>query len=104
MCVAFGALLQSALVTPHRAVCRKSSGAQTKKVKDSPVNSLLTRKILERLCETEDDMFLLVCISCHRVPSLILIHMNTPDISLLVHLNRFPCSARKHGHKCNTSK
>lgn len=39
-------------------------------------------------------MFLLVCISGHRVPSLILIHVNAPDISLLVHLSRISC--RKH--------
>lgn len=34
---------------------------------------------------------LLVCISSHRVPSLILIHMHTPDVGLLVHLNGTSC-------------
>ena len=35
------------------------------------------------------ERFLLVCVSCHRVPSLVLIHVHTPDVRLLVSLSSF---------------
>ncbi len=96
VCVAFGALLQSALVTPHGAVCRKSSRAK-REILSSTIAKIKIN------CEgfIEEEMLLLVCVSCHWVPSLILIHMNTPDISLLVRVSRICCRKHKHGHKCN---
>ena len=45
-------------------------------------------------------MFLLVCISRHGVPPLILIHVNAPEVSLLVNLHYILCMKHKFGHRC----
>lgn len=50
----------------------------------------------------KDGGILLVGISSHGVPSLILIHMHAPDITLLVHLSGISCW--KHRHEFNAGR
>lgn len=59
------------------------------------------KRTYKNLRHGHPERFLLVCITRQRVPPLVLVHMNVPDVSLLLRRSRFDC--RAHGHQCNAS-
>lgn len=111
MRVPSGAFLQPALIAPHRAVSWKSSGGARKKKKKKKKRYVLrcsqrsqqTTAAQIKMQTLVKKGLLLVCVSCHGVPPLVLVHMDTPHVALLVPLSCISCRTHEHAQRCDAS-